>query len=79
MGIFNPQTFLGEMLDKAAELDRSEGRNPQQRDGALAYACEVYSTAQYEYAVPADTAAALAAIASGVASPWIGPDGRLID
>lgn len=75
----NWQTFLGEMLDRAADLDRSEGRNPQQRDSALAYASEVYSTAHYTYDAPEDTAAALAAIASGVANPWIGPDGRLID
>jgi hypothetical protein len=51
MGIFNPQTFLGEMLDKAADLDRASGRNPQQRDSALAMACETYTAAHYEYNV----------------------------
>ena len=81
MGILHgwQATLLGEMLDRAADLDRSAGRNPLASDSALAIACEVATTAQHAYGVPQDTAAALAAIASGVAAPWIGPDGRLID
>lgn len=73
------QTLLGDMLDRAVALDQAAGRNPQANDSALTMASEVYTTAHYSYNVPTDTAAALAAIASGVASPWIGADGRLID
>lgn len=71
-------TFLAQVLDKAMALDIENGRDHQANDSALAMACEVYATAHDVYGVPQDTAATLAAIASGVAEPWIGADGRLI-